>query len=103
MTYFVGAPPFIRVTLSNFVLYLLAYKKSAPLSDLASMLKVPLMDYTNPLYHCDFSTRWVEKESEIGLFFDLALCLIQGWFWLPFFSKSIFCKLETSRQCKNGE
>ena len=41
------------------------------------MLKVPLMDYTNPLYHWDFSTRWVEKESEIGLFFDLALCLYQ--------------------------
>ena len=40
------------------------------------MLKVPLMDYTNPLYHWDFSTRWVEKESEIGLFLDLALCLI---------------------------
>ena len=34
------------------------------------------MDYTNPLYHWDFSTRWVEKESEIALFFDLALCLL---------------------------
>ena len=44
MTDFVGAPPFIRVTLANLVwVCLLAYKKSAPLSDLASMLKVPLM------------------------------------------------------------
>ena len=40
------------------------------------MLKVPLIYYTNPLCHWDFSTRWVEKESEIRLFFDLALCLI---------------------------
>ena len=77
MTDFAGTPHFIRVTLANIVLVcLLARKKTTPLSDLASMLKVPLMDYTNPLYHWDFSTRWVEKESEIGLFFDLALCLM---------------------------
>ena len=57
-------------------MFVSSLKKSAPLSDLASMLKVPLMDYTNPLYHWDFSTKWVEKESEIGLFFDLALCLL---------------------------
>ena len=79
MTDFVGVPPFIRVALANIVLVCLLArkKKSAPLSDLASMLKVPLMDYTNPLYHWDFSTRWVEKKSEIGLFFYLALCLIE--------------------------
>ena len=78
MTDFVGLPPFIRVTLANIVLVCLLArkKKSAPLSDLASMLKLPLMDYTNPLYHWNFSIRWVEKESEIGLFFDLALCLL---------------------------
>ena len=75
MTDFVGLPPFIRVTLANIVLVcLLARKKTAPLSDLAS-LKCLLWTI---LTHCStgiFITRWVEKESEIGLFFDLALCL----------------------------
>ena len=51
-------------------------KTSAPLSDLASMLKVTLIGYTNSLYQWNFSTRWVEKKSEIEPFLALALCLI---------------------------
>ena len=50
-------------------------KKFAPLSDLASMLKVTLIGYTNSLYQWNFSTRWVEKKSEIEPFLALALCL----------------------------
>ena len=62
MTDFVGAPPFIRITLANIVLVcLLARKKN--------------LHHFQIWYPC-FSTRWVEKESEIGLFLDLALCLI---------------------------
>ena len=51
-------------------------KKFAPLSDLASMLKVTLIDYINSLYHWDFSTRWIEKELEMELFLALAPCLL---------------------------
>ena len=76
MTDFVGLPTFTRVTLANIVLVCLLARKKICITFRSGMLKVPLMDYTNPLYHWDFSTRWVEKESEIGLFFDLALCLL---------------------------
>ena len=42
-------------------------------SVMVSTLKVTLTGYPKPLYHWKFSTRWIEKKSEIGLFLYIGL------------------------------
>ena len=76
MTEFVGVPPFFRVTLANIVLVcLLARKKNLHHFQIwHPCLKCLLWTI---LIHCTtgiFLPDGLKKKSEIGLFFDLALC-----------------------------
>ena len=47
--------------LGRYVYYVV--EKSAPLSELASTLKVTLTCYPDRLYRWNFSTRWIEKKN----------------------------------------